>query len=439
MTDATIHERPAELLQHLLRFDTTNPPGAERECIEWIARLLETAGCETRFVADDPERPNLVARLPGAGQAPPLLLYGHVDVVPAKGEWQHPPFGGDIADGYIWGRGALDMKGGVAMLLAAFLRAAAADAPPPGDVILCILSDEEAGGDVGARFLADKHPELFEGVRFALGEFGGFTIELAGRRFYPIAVGEKQLCWVRATVRGPAGHGSMPVRDGAMGKLGRLLRNLSRRRLPTHVTPVARMQIEAIARELPRPASLLIRSLLQPRLTDRVLDRLGDRAVLFDAVLHNTVSPTMVEGGHAPNVIPGEVSVGLDCRLLPGFGPEDVFAELRAAGGVDVELEVVRHDPGPPAPDMGLYETLAEVLRELDPSAKPVPLLLVGVTDGRHLARVGIQTYGFLPMQLPPELRFLELVHAENERIPVETVEFGTTAIRRVLERFGPR
>jgi acetylornithine deacetylase/succinyl-diaminopimelate desuccinylase-like protein len=164
---------------------------------------------------------------------------------------------------------------------------------------------------------------------------------------------------------------------------------------------------------------------------------MGERAVLFDPLLHNTVSPTMVEGGHAPNVIPSEVSVGLDCRLLPGFSPEQAFAEVRAAGGVDVELEVVRHDPGPPAPDLGLYDTLAGVLRELDPVAKPVPLLLVGVTDGRFFARLGIQTYGFLPMQLPEELRFLELIHAENERIPVETLEFGATAIRHVLQRFG--
>jgi acetylornithine deacetylase/succinyl-diaminopimelate desuccinylase-like protein len=437
VTEATIHERPAELLQRLLRFDTTNPPGAERECIVWVARLAEAAGCEVKLLAQDPERPNLVARLRGAGNAPPLLLQGHVDVVPAKGDWTHPPFGGEIADGYIWGRGALDMKGGVAMMIAAFLRAAAADEPPPGDVILCVLSDEEAGSDAGARFLVEQHPELFEGVRFALGEFGGFTLQLAGRRFYPIAVAEKQICWIRATVRGPAGHGSMPIRDGAMGRLGRMLRNLERRRLPVHITPVARSQIEAVAAELPRPASLLLRGLLQPRLTDRLLDRMGERAVLFDPLLHNTVSPTMVEGGHAPNVIPSEVSVGLDCRLLPGFSPEQAFAEVRAAGGVDVELEVVRHDPGPPAPDLGLYDTLAGVLRELDPVAKPVPLLLVGVTDGRFFARLGIQTYGFLPMQLPEELRFLELIHAENERIPVETLEFGATAIRHVLQRFG--
>lgn len=440
MTSTTaIHERPAELLQRLVRFDTSNPPGNERECIDWIQQLLDENGTSVRVAARDPERPNLIARLPGEGRAPPLLLQGHIDVVPAKGSWSRPPFGGEIADGYVWGRGALDMKGGVAMMLAAFLQAAEADAPPPGDVLLCLLSDEEAGGNDGARFLVEEHAELFDGVRFAIGEFGGFTIDLAGRRFYPIMVAEKQICVVRTTLRGPAGHGSLPVRGGAMGRLGRLLAALDRRRLPVHVTPVVRSMVDAIAAQAPPAAALPLRALLRPSLTDRVLDTLGDRAKLFDPLLHNTASPTIVRGGHADNVIPGQVSVDLDCRLLPGFQPDGVFEELRALAGVDMEFEVLRHDPGPsaPAPDMALYDTLAGLLRELDRAARPVPLLLPGVTDGRFFARLGIQCYGFLPMQLPHEMRFMELIHAEDERIPVDAVEFGTIAIRRLLERLG--
>jgi acetylornithine deacetylase/succinyl-diaminopimelate desuccinylase-like protein len=438
MTSASdIHRRPAELLQQLIRFDTTNPPGSERECIEWIQRLLDQRGCSVRVLARGPERPSLVARLPGEGRAPPFLLQGHVDVVPARGSWSRPPFGGEIADGYVWGRGALDMKGGVAMMLAAFLQAAEADAPPPGDVLLCLLSDEEPGGDQGARFVVEEHPELFDGVRFAIGEFGGFTMHLAGRRFYPLMVAEKQLCRVRVRLRGPAGHGSLPVRKGAMGRLGRLLAALDRRRLPVHVTPVARSMLDAIAAEVPAAAALPLRALLRPRLTDRVLDRLGDRAKYFDALLHNTASPTIVRGGHAANVVPGEVSLELDCRLLPGFAPDDVFEELRTLAGVDMELELLRHDPGPPSPDMALYETLAAILRELDPAARPVPLLMPAVTDGRFFARLGIQTYGFLPMQLPQDMRFMELIHAEDERIPVDALEFGTGAIQRLLERFG--
>jgi acetylornithine deacetylase/succinyl-diaminopimelate desuccinylase-like protein len=437
--DAALYDRPTELLQRLIRFDTTNPPGNERACIEWIAGVLRDAGLEPRILAKDPERPNLIARLPGRGLAPPLLLQGHVDVVPAKGTWSRPPFAGEIAEGYVWGRGALDMKGGVAMMLAAFLRAAAADAPPPGDVLLCLLSDEERGGDLGARFLVDEHPVLFDGVRFAIGEFGGFTLEMAGRRFSPIMVAEKQSCWARATFRGPAGHGSLPVRNGAMGRLGRLLAALDRRRLPVHVTPVVRSMVEAIAAEAPAVVAVPLRALLRPRLTDRILDSLGDRAKLFDPLLHNTASATIVRGGHAANVIPGEVSVDLDCRLLPGFGPDDLFTELRALARVEMDLELLGHEPGPSSPDMGLYGTLGEILGELDPAVRPVPLLMPAVTDGRFFARLGIQTYGFLPMQLPREMRFMDLVHAEDERIPVEALEYGTRAIRRLLERFDER
>jgi acetylornithine deacetylase/succinyl-diaminopimelate desuccinylase-like protein len=327
------------------------------------------------------------------------------------------------------------MKGGVAMMLAAFMRATLSSVQPPGDVILCLLCDEEAGGDMGANFLVKEHPELFKDVRYAIGEFGGFTLDVAGRRFYPIMVAEKQICWTRATLRGPAGHGSLMVQDGAMGKLGRLLSRLERR-LPVHVTPVAQMMIEAIAGEVPAVVGLPVRGLLRPRMTDRLLDLLGERGRAFDPLLHNTANATIVHAGEKINVVPGEVSIELDCRLLPGYGPDQLFAELRALTGVDMELEVVRHDPAAGVPDLALFETLAQILRELDPQARPVPLLLSGVTDGRFFGQLGIQTYGFLPMQLPPELGFTDLIHAENERIPADTLEFGTQAISRALERF---
>jgi acetylornithine deacetylase/succinyl-diaminopimelate desuccinylase-like protein len=437
MSEIAIHHRPAELLQQLIRFDTTNPPGRERACIEWAQQLLQTSRCDVQVVARDPERPNLIARLRGEGRAPGLLMQGHIDVVPAEGSWSRPPFSGEVADGYIWGRGALDMKGGVAMMLAAFLQATEAETPPPGDVVLSLLSDEEAGGDYGARYVVEDHAELLDGVRYAIGEFGGFTMEIAGRRFYPMMVAEKQLCSLRATLRGPAGHGSLPVRGGAMGRVGRLLSALDRRRLPVHITPPVRAMIEAIAADAPPATRIPLRALLRPGLTDSVLNRLGDRARVFDPLLHNTASATIVRGGHAHNVIPGEVSVDLDCRLLPGFEPEDVSRELRDLAGVEIEFEVLRYDPGPPAPDMTLFDTLGGILRELDPAARPVPLLLPAVSDARFFARLGIQTYGFLPMQLPAEMRFMELIHAEDERIPVDALEFGTSAIRTLLKRFG--
>jgi len=431
-----LQDRPAELLQNLLRFDTTNPPGNERECIDWIRGLLEELGCEVRILAQDPARPNLIARLAGRGESPPLLLQGHVDVVAARGDWRHEPFAGEIHDGAIWGRGALDMKGGVAMMLAAFMRVKAGATPPPGDVILCVLADEEAGSDLGANFLVSEHPELFDGVGYSIGEFGGFTMQIAGKRFYPIMVAEKQVCWTRATIRGPSGHGSMPIRGGAVGKLGRLLGRLDQRRLPVHVTPVVRSMIEAIVPELPAPMAMPLRGLLVPALTDRMLDILGERARTFDPLLHNTASVTVLSGGEKINVIPGEISLEIDCRLLPGFSPADVFAELRALAGVEVDFELVRHDPVQGEPDLAMFDLLARTLRELDPSGTPIPLLLPGVTDGRFFSRLGIQTYGYLPMQIPEEMAFMSLIHAENERLPVAAMEFGTEAIRRVLERF---
>ncbi len=437
MASEALQDRPAEILQRLLRFDTTNPPGNERECIGWIRGLLEELGCDVQIFAREPERPNLVARIRGRGESPPLLLQGHVDVVAARGEWQHGPFAGELHDGYVWGRGALDMKGGVAMMLAAFMRAKAGGTPPPGDVILCVLADEEAGGGLGASFMVSEHPELFAGVRYAIGEFGGFTMQIAGTRFYPIMVAEKQICWTRARIHGRSGHGSMPIRGGAMGQLGRLLARLDSRRLPVHVTPVARAMVEAIAAELPRSSALPLRSLLVPALTDRVLDVLGERARTFDPLLHNTASVTVLAGGEKINVIPGEVSLEIDCRLLPGFTPQDIFAELRKLSGLQIEFELVQHDAVEAQPDLAMFELLAQTVRELDPAGKPVPLLLPGVTDGRFFSRLGIQTYGYLPMQLPEELAFMGLIHAENERVPAAAIEFGTSAIEHVLQRFS--
>ncbi len=437
MSRASLHERPSELLQALLRFDTSNPPGNEAACIGFIDALLTESGLETRIVARDPDRPNLIARLPGTGKASPLLLYGHVDVAPTAGQqWRYPPFEGILADGFVWGRGAIDMKGGVAMLLSALMRARAEGIDPPGDVVLAVLADEEAGGHFGARFLVDEHPELFAGIQYAIGEFGGFNLEIAGRRFYPIQVAEKQTCSLRVTLRGPGGHGALPLRGGAMAGLGRLLERLDRRRLPVHVTPVACEMIEAIAGALPFPHRNALSLLLNRRLTDRVLDLAGKQAAPFDPLLHNTVNATIVRGGAAANVIPSEVVVELDGRLLPGQPPETLVAEVCALVGQEVEIEVLQHDPGPPAPDMGLYATLAAILREDDSDATPVPMLLPGVTDARHFARLGIQTYGFLPMQLPRELEFSKLIHAADERIPAGALEFGTAAIVKVLQRF---
>ena len=435
---ATIYQRPVELLQNLIRFDTTNPPGNEVHCVAYIDSLLTEAGFETTSLAKDPDRPNLIARLKGRGAAPPLLLYGHVDVVTtANQDWTHPPFDGEVADGYVWGRGALDMKGGIAMMLAAFLRAKVENLAPAGDIVLAILSDEEAGGDYGADYLVRNHAQHFEGIRYAIGEFGGFSMYIGGRKFYPIQVAEKQSLWMKATLRGPGGHGAFPARGGTMAKLARLLHSLEQSRLPVHITPVARQMIESIAAAVPSPIDSVFVQLLDPNLTDSVLDQLGQQGLVFDALLHNTVNATIVHGGEKINVIPSEITLSLDGRLLPGCSPDSMIAELRQIIGDDAELELIRHDPGPAEPEMGLFDTLGQVLCELDSGGIPMPLLLAATTDARIFSQLGIQTYGFLPMNLHEEFDFLQLIHAADERIPIESVDFGTDAIYRVLQRFG--
>ena len=435
---AALCQRPVELLQNLIRFNTTNPPGNEFDCIAYINDLLTGAGFQTTLISRDPARPNLVTRLMGRGDALPLLLYGHVDVVTTeKQTWQHPPFEGKLVDGYIWGRGALDMKGGVAMMLAAFLRAKAEGLTPPGDVVLAVVSDEEVDSEYGARYLVENHADLFKGIRYAIGEFGGFALRVGQLKFYPIMVAEKQVCWMKATVRGPGGHGSLPFRGGAMAKLGRLLQQLDQHRLPVHVTPAARQMFEAIAAALPAPFNEMIGQLLNPDFTDVVLGQLGNLSPIFEPLLRNTVNATIVRGGEKINVIPSEIVVELDGRLLPGFTPDDMFAELRSLIGDDVELELVRYDPCPPEPNMGLFDTLAGIIREVDPKGVPVPLLLSGVTDGRFFSRLGIQTYGFLPMNLPEDMDLTQLIHAADERIPAESLSFGADALYRVLQRFG--
>lgn len=428
---------PVELLRDLLRFDTSNPPGNERPCIEMIGGLLRDGGIEPVIVSRVADRPNLVARLPGSGDSPPLLLHGHVDVVPANpSEWKHPPFAGELVNGEVWGRGTLDMKGGVAMFVIAFLRAAAEKLNPAGDVILALSSDEEAGSDAGAACLVEEHPELFEGVRYALSEFGGFTQWTAGRPLYPIQVAEKQRCLIRATIRGKGGHAATAVRGTAAEKAGRLLVAFAKKRLPVHITPVTRLMIEAMASALPPHQRLVLRPLLVPRLTDRVLDLFGEDGDRLDPLLHNTATPTVLRGGENTNVVPTEVTVELDGRVLPGQTPADLVRELRELIPGVADFEIEREEPPSSAePDLALFPVLADILRERDPRGTPIPMLLPAYTDARYFARLGIQTYGFLPMRLPRHIT-TALIHAPDERIPAAAVEFGADCVYEVMRRY---
>ncbi|MFN2144076.1 MAG: M20/M25/M40 family metallo-hydrolase, partial [Anaerolineales bacterium] len=267
-----LHHQPEKLLQKLIQFDTTNPPGNERACVEFIQGLLEEKGIHCDLYGRTPERPNLVARIKGRGEAAPLLLYGHVDVVTTAGQkWQYPPFEGQIADGFIWGRGALDMKEGVAMQVSAFLRLHEEGYSPAGDVILLVLSDEEVGGEFGASFMVEEHPEVFKNVRYALGEFGGFNITFGGKRFYPIQVAEKQICTLELVIRGIAGHGSSIVEGSASGKLATVLDRLNNHRTPVHIPETTRTMIERMAENSGFLTGLGMKAMLQPSLTDWLL------------------------------------------------------------------------------------------------------------------------------------------------------------------------
>ena len=433
---------PVALTQRLVRFDTTNPPGNEAQCIEHIKSLLDGAGIQNQVFAKTPGRPNLIARLPSDGSAPPLLLEGHVDVVPADPDhWQQPPFGGDLVDGYIWGRGALDMKSGIAMMLYAMVRAKADGMTPAGDIVLALVCDEEAGGDLGARYLVENHPEQFEGVRYGIGEFGGFSFKMGRRRFYPIMVSEKQVCHLRVTFRGVGGHASLTQQNNPMTGLAQFLERVRSTELPVHVTPESRLMFQAIGKHLPMPARAGVAALLNPRFTSLALKLMGPKGRLFAPLFRNTVTPTLVRGGERINVVPNEVSVDLDGRLLPGLDPEQLVSELTEVAGAGlqspIDIEVLQYDPGPSGPDLGLFDTLSGVLREADPEGIPVPMLMPAATDGRLFARLGIQIYGFLPMLLPDTLDFAATIHGPDERVPADAITFGAGAVYRLLQRYG--
>ena len=425
-----------ELTRDLIRLDTTNPPGEEHLAVELIERLLAHAKVESARYEEAAGRPNLVARLKGRGEAPPFLLQGHVDVVTTVNqEWQHKPFGGEIVDGYLWGRGALDMKGGVAMMVTAFLQAHARGGAP-GDLVLAVLADEEAGGIHGAKWLVEKHQELFTGIRHAIGESGGVVQHLGGKRFYPIMVSEKRGCQILATLRGPGGHGSIPAHGGAMAKLGTLLTKLDSARLPVHMTPPVKLLIEGMRHALDEPWKGRMAALLDPVRADATLSDMGPLGRNLDAALHNTVNATIVSGGLKVNVIPGEVQVQLDGRLLPGFGPEDMLSELRAVVGPDPDLQVQLVGPAQPQIDLSQLDLFASVLREADPGCVPLPYMVTGGTDARHFAKLGIRTYGFLPLNNPPEFSGATTIHAADERVPVSALEFGAKCVYEAVMRY---
>jgi acetylornithine deacetylase/succinyl-diaminopimelate desuccinylase-like protein len=425
---------PGEIAAQLIRFDTTNPPGNEAACIEFVRDLLEQQGLTSQLHARDPARPNLVVRLPGRGNARPLLVHGHVDVVTTRGQsWSHPPFAGATLDGWLWGRGAVDMKGPVASMLSAVVQLFREGLRPGGDVILALLSDEEAGSDNGSRFLVEQRADLFRDMRYSLGEGGGQSVSVGGRLVHPVMVAEKRVCWMRGTVRGPGGHGSRPVKGSAMGKAGRALAVLDTAPLPVHVCEAARLMLRGLSDALPDEMTGLRRDLSDFGV-DAALERL-DRgtAGMLDPLVRNTVSVTVVRGGEKVNVIPAEVVFELDGRIVPGQEVDDFLAELRNAAGPELELEVMRTEPGPERPDMAHFGALVEALRQVYPDATVVPAIMSGFTDGCQFAKLGIQNYGFLPCVLDYDWR--STVHGRDERIPIQALEDCARGLREAILR----
>jgi acetylornithine deacetylase/succinyl-diaminopimelate desuccinylase-like protein len=429
---ATLGIDPVEVLQRLIRFDTTNPPGNERDCIAYLGGLLDEAGIAWQMLGARPERANLVARVPGRGLAPSLLLHGHADVVPTEGQtWSHPPLEGRLVGGEVWGRGALDMKGGVVMMLAALLRARA-EGGPAGDVVLAVVADEEFNGTYGARYLVEQHPGLFEGVREAIGEDGGAGLELAGLRFHPIVVAEKRACWLRLTLRGPGGHASRAAGDaGTVPRLGRMLAGLGGGTLAPRVIPTVERMLAELAEALPPAQAALVRRLPDP---DALAALPPADASYLTAVLHDTANATVLRASSKINVIPANVTVELDGRLLPGVTTEEYLAALTARMGELPGMEILYDGETMPEPRLGaFYELLARILRARDPQGVPLPMLTTGATDARYFARLGIATYGWMPLLLPTGGGHRATLHAADERIPVDALAFGIDCLTDLL------
>jgi acetylornithine deacetylase/succinyl-diaminopimelate desuccinylase-like protein len=422
-----------EHLRALLRLDTTNPPGAEGPAVEYLAQVLREGGLEPEVLVSPKGRPNLVARLQGTGARAPLLIGAHLDVVEADPtRWRHPPFAGVEAEGCLWGRGAIDMKNMAAQAAAILVGLRRAGVQPARDLIFAAVADEEAGCEEGSQFLVTAHPEKVR-AEYALGEGGGFSVTFGGRRFYPIMTAEKGLAWVRVVAEGPPGHGSMPLEGSAVAKLARAVDRLATTRLPAHASGPATAFVRALAEHAPLPVATVLRLLLRPRLRDLVLDKLFPDPALarpFAALLANTVSPTVLRAGAKTNVIPGRAEAELDGRTLPGQSAEDLLRELQALAGPDVRFELMTSaPPTETSPDTDLFRHLCATVRRHDPEAIPIPYLCPGFTDAKSWSRLGARCYGFLPLRLPPELRYADLFHGDDERIPLDGLDWGTRVL----------
>jgi len=423
-----------DLCRDLIRIDTSNygdesGPG-ERKAAEYVATLLDEVGIESRIIESESGRSSLVARWGGAdaSRSDALLLHGHLDVVPSAPEdWQVHPLSGEVRDGYVWGRGAVDMKDFDAMLLSVVRARAAAGAVPDRPLVLCFTADEEAWGMKGARVVVDDHPDLLEGCTEAVGEVGGFSTTIRGRRVYLVEAAEKGMAWMRLTARGRAGHGSMINRENAVTALAAAVARIGAHEWPVRLTPTMEVLLASVGELAGTDAT--------PENAEALVDEFGSAARMLGAVIRNTANPTMLASGYKVNVIPTEASAHIDGRFLPGY-EDEFFDTLAALCGDGIEIDFVTKQPAWEMPyDGALVDAMSRSLLAEDPDALVAPYLMSGGTDAKHFGRLGMRTYGFAPLRLPADLDFTALFHGVDERVPTDALEFGARVFDRFLDQ----
>tara|TARA_R110002096_G_scaffold230531_4_gene420191 strand:+ start:438 stop:1841 length:1404 start_codon:yes stop_codon:yes gene_type:complete len=443
-------ESATELLQSLIRIDTSNPPGNEKPAIDFVASRCRDIGLEPEIVGSHPERPNLVAKWsadPSLDNGKPILISCHLDVVPAVSErWTHPPFSGHNDGTHIWGRGAIDMKGFAAMGLAAITRLRREELPINRDVIFVAVCDEEAGTKHGSKWLVDERPDLLgHQPEYVINEVGGFTVHQKGRRFYPVQVAEKGVAWIRLTVSGKPGHSSLPSTDSSVVKLARAVAAIGSASLPWHPSAEAANFIKGFAEPEGRIARTLAPLLLNPSLGPNLLPlaiKDPSRRASIEAILRNTANPTCLQQGQESiNTLPGQASVDIDGRLAPGQTANQLIEELSSVVapviGECFEFEILKESPAVSfSTETELYREIESTLAEADPGSHVVPSIIPGFTDSQNYAKLGANCYGFYPLQLGPELDFSSMFHGDDERIPIEGFHWGIITLTNLLRRF---
>jgi acetylornithine deacetylase/succinyl-diaminopimelate desuccinylase-like protein len=420
-----------DICRDLIRMDTTNygdgsGPG-ERKAAEHVAALLGEVGIESELFEGVEGRTNVVARW-GSGDGDPLLLHGHLDVVPAEADdWQVHPFSGEIQDGYLWGRGAVDMKDFDAMLLSVVRARTRAGAVPARPMVLCFTADEEAGGHQGAEQIVLQRPDLLEGCREAIGEVGGFSATVRGRRVYLIEAAEKGMAWMRLTAKGHAGHGSMRHPDNAVTALSAAVARIGAHEWPVRLTPSMQVLLSSIGELAGVEAT--------PENAEALVEEFGSAVRMLGAVIKNTANPTMLSAGYKVNVVPGEATAHVDGRFLPGY-EDEFFATLAELVGDGISIDYVSKQSGLETTfDGDLVDAMTASLLDEDPDALVAPYLMSGGTDAKHWHKLGIRCFGFSPLRLPGDLDFTALFHGVDERVPTDALEFGARVLDHFLDR----